>query len=598
MLKSTTIKTKLLLFSGVTLFFISLMLFFSYRNSKQVDSYYSLIGKTKSIETFTLQLRRNEKDFIMRAAKNEGFFETGDIKYINKFKKNFDTTKYILEDCINNQLIENFGLSTKLHNIDSLFDMYNKAFTNYTKAVNEIGYKDWGLVGEMRSSIKQVETEINNYEGRNKNLLLYQVMKLRRHEKDFLIRLDEQYVEQFNSQIAQTIETLETNKLNIREEEKNALIGSITSYHNTFISVVKKYNEIGLNHESGLQGKLRGAVRSVEEPLKLTLAEIQTQSEVEKNKASTFLMMLLITTSVLILVMITFIYKSITTSIHKTQQAVKELNKGNLAIDISIDTKDELGQLLSDFKTMVDKLKVIIQAVNETSGIIAHASVEMKTKSQELSEVSTEQAASAEEVFSSIQEMNTNIQKNTKNANSTNSIAQEATKGITKGSEAVKQTANTMKIITKKISIIEEIARQTNLLALNAAVEAARAGEHGKGFAVVASEVRKLAERSQTAANEINNASAGSVKTAENSEKLLFDIIPEIEKTSELVNKIAESSTEQDIASKEINKAIQNLNHIVQRNASASEEMAAIATEFEAHSRSLKESVSFFKVKH
>jgi methyl-accepting chemotaxis protein len=155
-----------------------------------------------------------------------------------------------------------------------------------------------------------------------------------------------------------------------------------------------------------------------------------------------------------------------------------------------------------------------------------------------------------------------------------------------------------MKDIASKISIIEEIARQTNLLALNAAIEAARAGEHGKGFAVVASEVRKLAERSQTAAAEINQLSASSIKVAEKAGEMLNKIVPDIQRTAELVQEISASSNEQNSGAEQINGAIQQLNSVIQQNASASEEMSSTAEELSSQAEQLQETMSFFKLDH
>jgi methyl-accepting chemotaxis protein len=195
-----------------------------------------------------------------------------------------------------------------------------------------------------------------------------------------------------------------------------------------------------------------------------------------------------------------------------------------------------------------------------------------------------------------MEEMTSNIQQNTDNAQQTEKIALQAAQDIQEGSLAVNQTVESMKTIAKKISIIEEIARQTNLLALNAAVEAARAGEHGKGFAVVAAEVRKLAERSQLAATEINILSNSSVAIAEKSGKLLEQIVPNIQKTSRLVQEIAASSMEQNAGAEQINSAVQQLNQVIQNNATSAEETATSSEELSTQADQLKTTVAFFKI--
>ena len=152
-----------------------------------------------------------------------------------------------------------------------------------------------------------------------------------------------------------------------------------------------------------------------------------------------------------------------------------------------------------------------------------------------------------------------------------------------------------MKEIASKISIIEEIARQTNLLALNAAIEAARAGEHGKGFAVVAAEVRKLAERSQKAAGEINQLSATTLRVSEKSGEMLDKLVPDIQRTAELVQEITAASKEQDTGAEQINKALQQLEQVIQQNASAAEEMASTTVELTGQSDQLVSALSFFQ---
>jgi methyl-accepting chemotaxis protein len=195
-----------------------------------------------------------------------------------------------------------------------------------------------------------------------------------------------------------------------------------------------------------------------------------------------------------------------------------------------------------------------------------------------------------------MEEMTSSIKQNSDNSSQTEKIAMKSATDAKEGGKAVTETVSAMKEIATKISIIEEIARQTNLLALNAAIEAARAGEHGKGFAVVASEVRKLAERSQAAAGEISTLSTRSVQVAEDAGAMLNKMVPDIQKTSELVQEISASSKEQDTGAEQISKAIQQLDSVIQQNASASEEMASTSEELSSQAEQLKDTISFFRI--
>ena len=222
----------------------------------------------------------------------------------------------------------------------------------------------------------------------------------------------------------------------------------------------------------------------------------------------------------------------------------------------------------------------------------------MSATAEQLSQGSTEQAAAAEETTSAMEEMAASVQQNADNARQTDKIASTAAEDAKSSGDAVARTVEAMREVAEKINIIEEIARKTDLLALNAAVEAARAGEHGKGFAVVASEVRKLAERSQTAAAEISRLTTDGVKTAEGAGQLLSKLVPDIRKTAELVREIAAASGEQSTGATQINKALQQLDQVIQQNASASEEMASTSEELASQADVLRSAIGFFKLDH
>ena len=272
----------------------------------------------------------------------------------------------------------------------------------------------------------------------------------------------------------------------------------------------------------------------------------------------------------------------------------QEIASGNLTVKVKErSNEDRLMQALS---TMVTGLTEVVSNIQRVADQVTNGSQEMSASAEELSQGATEQSASVEEVSSSMEQMASNIKQNSDNAQQTERIAVKAAEDGTEGGQAVHETVAAMKEIAGKISIIEEIARQTNLLALNAAIEAARAGEHGKGFAVVASEVRKLAERSQTAAGEINKLSASSVQIAEKAGHMLQRIVPDIQKTADLVQEITAASNEQSAGAAQINKAIQQLDQVVQENSAASEEMASTSTELLSQAEQLQHTIGFFTI--
>jgi len=276
-------------------------------------------------------------------------------------------------------------------------------------------------------------------------------------------------------------------------------------------------------------------------------------------------------------------------------EIVRQVADGDLSAEVALKAGDSTS-LLAAMKGMIDKLSQVVQEVNNGAEALASASEEVSATAQSLSQAASEQAAGTEQTSASVEQMTASISQNTENAKVTDGIASKAALEAAEGGEAVKSTVAAMRQIAKKISIIDDIAYQTNLLALNAAIEAARAGEHGKGFAVVAAEVRKLAERSQVAAQEIEQVASSSVQLAEKAGSLLDAMVPNIRRTSDLVQEITAASEEQSAGVGQINSAVTQLSQTTQQNASSSEELAATAEEMSGQAEQLQQTMSFFKL--
>ncbi|MBB3646840.1 methyl-accepting chemotaxis protein [Rhizobium sp. BK619] len=366
-----------------------------------------------------------------------------------------------------------------------------------------------------------------------------------------------------------------------------------------------------------------------------SMAQADNDTDVLYSSTKTMLIGIAIGASVIAFAAALWIALGVNSGLRKIMNVASAVAIGDLNQKVEIKSNDEIKDLVNMINTMTDNLRVtadiaariaggdltvspkplsekdtlgiaLEQMVERLRGVVADAIVaaenvsagsqELSASSEQVSQGASEQAASAEEASASMEEMAANIKQNADNAAQTEKIARQSAKDAEMSGEAVSRAVQAMRTIAEKIGIVQEIARQTDLLALNAAVEAARAGEHGKGFAVVASEVRKLAERSQSAAAEISSMSGDTVKAAQDAGDMLGRLVPDIRKTAELVSEISAACREQDIGAGQINEAIQQLDRVTQQNAGASEQMSATSEELASQAEELQTSIAFFKV--
>ncbi|MHB1351303.1 MAG: methyl-accepting chemotaxis protein [Desulfobulbaceae bacterium] len=524
-----------------------------------------------AIQDILAEIRRNEKDFLLR----------DDTKYsatvqdlVNRFKQ--EVTRSDLIDQQKQFLTEKI-------------DAYGKAFAAQAASRADAT----GLGTAYREIAHEIEAYLDEHSVEH---FAFDFLTVRRHEKDYMLRGDKEYMEKADAVIARMKGNIQNSR--IIPEDKNTLLQNLATLEESLDAIVAIDLQI-----KDLSGKMMEINHDIE-PVVNNNVEVESEEmakmklEIQEKVVKSSRAVLILSTIALLIAVAFSFYLTIliTRPVKEAIKLVARVAEGDLTTRFETKSTDEIGQLTQSMKNMVEKLAIIVADVQNAAENVAAGSEMVSSSTEELSQGASEQAASAEESSSSMEQMVANIRQNADNARQTEKIAIKAAEDAQEGGKAVTGTVTAMKNIAEKISIIEEIARQTDLLALNAAIEAARAGEHGKGFAVVAAEVRKLAERSATAAGEISTLSSSSIQVAEQAGKLIETIIPDIQRTAELVQEINAASNEQTAGADQVNRAIQQLDEVIQQNASVAEEMSSTAEELTAQAQAMQDAMAIFKV--
>lgn len=571
----------------VGLFIIAAVYYFSdylrEQNNEASADKNKLIEATRHIEVASNKTMQLESQFLLKS----------DKKFVDEHKATMEKLYGAIRTL--SHLAESEKERKLATDLKNSIDMYQLSFDMVATRKVRLGLdENSGLLGELRDSVHAVE---NSLEKIDDAPLMVKMLMMRRHEKDYLARIDDKYIDRMAKRKEEFEQLLK--QANIKPTTKATIRENMDSYHKAFIAMTNGMKSVQRELTSMEQSiaqvtPILDNMRQVTNSLKAQLAE-------ENASTAKMIDLLFYGALIILAVVLSFLMFIAAGTIIKPVEAMRaaaedlRAGDGDLTKRIPDFGKDELGDTSRAINGFLDRIQNVINEVKDSSNTLLAASNEVSQTAFNLSGAASQQASSVEQTSAALEQMSSSIEQNAAHARTTEDIANQAARDAREGGEAVAETVRTMQIIAEKIGVIDDIAYKTNLLALNAAIEAARAGEHGKGFAVVASEVQKLADRSRMAAQEIGEVAKTSTKVASNAGRLLESIIPGINKTADLVQDISCSSNEQSTGVHQISEMMNSIDQVTQQNASASEELNATAGHINERMEQLNSIVGFFK---
>jgi methyl-accepting chemotaxis protein len=561
------IKHKLIINAAILAIAMALMLGLLTYASNALQHDISNATSIGNIESSVLQLRRNEKDFLARK----------DLKYLEKFNKEMKELHQQVTSL--HKDIKASGMEVnEFTALNSILSQYEKHFHTLVEMQKTIGLhaKD-GLYGELRSAVHDVEELIGSDDYKLRSLML----QLRRNEKDFMLRLDDKYVDRLNNNTATLIESV--NSSSFTSDRKEQIVNSLGSYQTNFSNLVTAQKQLGYHSKMGVLAEMRGTVHQVDSILEKLISKTEKAGDEHTSFVSKLAYSLFFVVLIIGMLLAMAISKSILSRITYLQSVMENIAKTNdLTVKVDVDGGDELAsmanvfnQMLTSFRSLIVEVNNSVETLNLATGSLSEnihgANQGVETQMQQTDLVAT----AVTEMVATVDEIAHNTREAAQKAETTNSNADKGKQGVESTisqianlSEKLLDSENVVKELEKEsitiasvLDVIRGIAEQTNLLALNAAIEAARAGEQGRGFAVVADEVRTLASRTQDSTEEIET------------------IIGLLQKrTQEIVKLMATCRDQGDESSKQANSAGMMLEEIAQDVSLIMDMNSAIAT--------------------
>lgn len=582
-----TLKTRFIaLFMVLIVAFSSIALFTSISLSK-INKFTEIDKKVYQLYNLSLELKKNEGDYFNWGLKDPTYFETGKSEYSNQVHKNYQASDEICAQLFGSGFIKRNKFTKDIDLIKQLLSDYHNQFSIIEKNKFDLGFENWGLLGQMNTSVLKVENEIQKQNNVN---LKIQLLTLRQHEKDYLFRKNFLYKELFDREL---FSMQEKTKL-----QSPVIYSLLKDYGNSFNNLVEKDFYIGVSKNDGLMASLENKGNNLNNAITSLSQSISKKTNHYIGQTTVVLLIFIVICTLFTLLSGSYIIKHILKLLGGEPEQVaaitKSISKGDLRFQLG--KSSEYHGVMKSVVVMTEKLKGIISGIYHNSYNIASAGKQFSETSQKISVGAINQSSLVEDISARIEIVKQKTGSNLTTAIETDKIAMQSMDSMHKIKDQSDLSLLSSNKIADKVQIIDQITFQTKILALNTAVEAARVGDAGNGFQVIADEIQRLAEVSKQAAIEIKRLTDENQNMTGLVSHNVSETMKAIEKTSELVRNIAEASKDQDTNINQISTSVYHLHAVSQENAAASEEMAESTDELEKQIIELKQMVSYFKV--